>query len=209
MTAAMRRIRLHSPLRRDSRLPTTPRSPSLPVLLLPFYPTEAIAAVDGPVACRHEWHRSVLAALGTDHRVHLTGASIVPAPGTTAIPLVPSLSSTGRATLRLICVALFGVIRLVVGAKGKRLSAVHAGQRSIFVAHLVTSFPKVVGKNLVTKSEVIEEGLMGLPITLTRVRLGHDMLPLLYSISQPEFPISNCLGRKHSVILDQNQGSFD
>ena len=40
-------------------------------------PTEAIAAVDGPVAAGPERYGSLIAAFGANHRVHLAGTPVV------------------------------------------------------------------------------------------------------------------------------------
>ena len=40
-------------------------------------PTEAIAAVDGPVAAGPERYGSLIAAFGANHRVHLAGTTVV------------------------------------------------------------------------------------------------------------------------------------
>ena len=40
-------------------------------------PTEAIAAVDGPVTARPERYGSLIAAFGANHRVHLAGTPVV------------------------------------------------------------------------------------------------------------------------------------
>ena len=38
--------------------------------------TEAIAAVDGPVAAGQEWYGCLIAAFGANHGVHLAGTTV-------------------------------------------------------------------------------------------------------------------------------------
>ena len=40
--------------------------------------TEAIAAVDGPVAAGQEWYGCLIAAFGANHGVHLAGTTFGP-----------------------------------------------------------------------------------------------------------------------------------
>ncbi len=87
-------------------------------------PTEAIAAVDGPVAARPERHGSLIAAFGADHRVHLAGTPVV----TEAVrrPAGTPCLTARVAPLRFVRIAFFGMLRLIVRRKDERLSTLHA-----------------------------------------------------------------------------------
>ena len=79
------------------------------------WPSEAVAAVDRAVAPGPEGHGGVLAALGANSRVHFPGASVI-----TATATLSALRLTaGRAALGLVCVALVGVVRLVISAESE------------------------------------------------------------------------------------------
>ena len=104
---------------------------SLSVAVLPV----AIVAVDGMVASGSEGHFSVCAALSAYNRVHFAGHSAAKSATTTAATLcAPRLPARG-ASLRLVGVAFFRVILLVVRAKDESVSALYASQVSIFISH--------------------------------------------------------------------------
>ena len=79
----------------------------------------AITTIDRTVPRGHERDRRILAAFRTSDGMHLARASIVPAAeaGTLAAPCL----SARCAALRLVCVALLGMVRLVVGGESERL----------------------------------------------------------------------------------------
>jgi hypothetical protein len=93
---------------------------------------EAVAAVHWAIATRQEGDFCIFAALGTDGGMHLSRGSTIAAAviafGTTGL-------AAGRTTLRLVGVALFGVIGLIVSAEGERLTAVLTGESPILVTH--------------------------------------------------------------------------
>jgi hypothetical protein len=84
-----------------------------------------------------EGYFGLLAALGTDGGVHLSrGAVIAAAAAAAAVVAFAAARLTACWTaLGLVSVALFGVIGLIVGAEGERLTAVLAGETPILVAH--------------------------------------------------------------------------
>ena len=106
---------------------------SLSVAVLPV----AVVAVDGMVAPGPEWHFSVCAALSAYNRVHFAGHSAAKSAAATAAAATlcaPRLPARG-ASLRLVGVAFFRVILLVVRAKDEGVSAFHASQVSIFISN--------------------------------------------------------------------------
>ncbi len=87
--------------------------------------TEAIAAVDGPVAAGQERYRGLIAAFCAYHRVHLAGTTV----GTeTAVawPVCAPCLTAGGAPLGFVRVSLFGMVRLIVRREYERLSTLHA-----------------------------------------------------------------------------------
>ena len=87
-------------------------------------PAEAIAAVDGSVATGAERNGGFVATFGANHRMHLAGTSVkTETVGGTVC--APGLAAR-RATLGLVRVTLFGMIRLIVGREDERLSTLHA-----------------------------------------------------------------------------------
>jgi hypothetical protein len=108
---------------------------------------EAVAAVHWAIASGLEGYFGLLATLGTDRGVHLSGGLTI----TAAVTALASARLTaGRTALGLVSEALFGVIGLVFGAESEGLVAVLTGESPILVAHSVTSFPYKVGKGSVT-----------------------------------------------------------
>jgi hypothetical protein len=105
--------------------------------------TEAVAAVHRAIASGLERHLGILATLGADGGVHFaapiaaaTATATVPvAAATTARALAAPSQTARRTTLRLVGVALFGVILLIFSAEGEGLAAVLAGKSPVLVAH--------------------------------------------------------------------------
>ena len=87
-------------------------------------PTEAIAAVDRPVAAGPERNRGLIAAFGADHGVHFARTPVV----TEAVgrPAGASCLTARVAPLRFVRIAFFGMIRLIICRKDERLSTLHA-----------------------------------------------------------------------------------
>ena len=83
------------------------------------WPSEAVAAVDWAVAPGHERHGGVLAAFGANSGVHFPRASIITTTTAATTALRALRLTAGRAALGLVCVALVGVVRLVISAEGK------------------------------------------------------------------------------------------
>jgi len=94
---------------------------------------EAVAAVHWAIASGLEGDFGLLATLGTDSGVHLSGGLTVSA--AVAAAFVATRLAAGLTALGLVGEALFGVIGLVVGAEGERLTAVLTGESPILVAH--------------------------------------------------------------------------
>jgi site-specific recombinase len=99
--------------------------------------SEAVATIHWAVLAGLEGYFGLLAALGTDGGVHLSrGAAVAAAAAGTAVIAFAAARLTACWTaLGLVSVALFGVIGLIVGAEGERLTAVLAGETPILVAH--------------------------------------------------------------------------
>jgi hypothetical protein len=106
--------------------------------------TEAVAAVNRAIASGLERHLGILTTLGADGGVHFA-APIAAATATTTVPvstaaaaaraLAAPSQTAGRTTLRLVSVALLGVILLIFSAEGEGLAAVLAGKSPVLVAH--------------------------------------------------------------------------
>jgi hypothetical protein len=100
--------------------------------------SEAVATIHWAVLAGLEGYFGLLAALGTDGGVHLSRGAVIAAAGTAAAAVVAFAAARLTAcwtALGLVSVALFGVIGLIVGAEGERLTAVLAGETPILVAH--------------------------------------------------------------------------
>jgi hypothetical protein len=102
--------------------------------------SEAVATIHWAVLAGLEGYFGLLAALGTDGGVHLSRGAVIAAAGTAAAAAAVVAFAAARLTacwtaLGLVSVALFGVIGLIVGAEGERLTAVLAGETPILVAH--------------------------------------------------------------------------
>ena len=96
-------------------------------------PTKAIAAVDWAITAGPKRHRSLVSALGANDGVHLARTSVkAEAVGRTVG--APRLAAR-RATLRLVRITFFGMIRLIVGREDERLSTLHACKIPVLVAH--------------------------------------------------------------------------
>jgi hypothetical protein len=79
---------------------------------------------------------SVLVAAGANSGVHLsTPAAITAAAAVAAAAVGPAVLPASRAALRLVRVALLGVILLVVRAKRERLTAILARECPILITH--------------------------------------------------------------------------
>jgi hypothetical protein len=96
---------------------------------------EAIATVHGAIATRLEGDFCVLAALGTDGGIHLSLRPAIAAALTAVIAFAATRLAAGLTALRLVGVALFGVVGLVVSAEGKGLAAILTSKRPVLVAH--------------------------------------------------------------------------
>ena len=94
--------------------------------------SEAVATVNRAVASGQERHRGVLAALGANDRVHFPTTSIE----AVIVALGPLGLAAGWATLGLVGVALFSVVRLIISAEDEGLTALVTGEGSILVSHL-------------------------------------------------------------------------
>jgi hypothetical protein len=94
---------------------------------------EAVATVHWAIASGLEGDFGLLATLGTDSGVHLSGGRTIAAAVTAAF--VAARLTAGLTALGLVGEALFGVIRLIVGAEGEGLIAVLTGESPILVAH--------------------------------------------------------------------------
>ena len=98
--------------------------------------SEAVATVDWAVSSRPERHSCVLAAIGAYCWMHFSGGSIKPtAEATAVVALVSPRLTAARATFGLTRVALLSMIRLVVGAKGERLTTFCTCEGSVRVHH--------------------------------------------------------------------------
>jgi hypothetical protein len=103
--------------------------------------SEAVATIHWAVLAGLEGYFGLLAALGTDGGVHLSRGAAVAAAAAAAgiaaagIALVAARLTACWTALGLVSVAFLGVIGLIVGAEGKRLTAVLAGKTPILVAH--------------------------------------------------------------------------
>jgi hypothetical protein len=101
--------------------------------------SEAVATIHWAVLAGLEGYFGLLAALGTDGGVHLSRGAVIAAAGTAAAAAVVAFAAARLTAcwtaLGLVSVALFGVIGLIVGAEGERLTAVLAGETPILVAH--------------------------------------------------------------------------
>src|SRR5439155_7306360 len=103
---------------------------------------EAVAAVDGPVAAGQKRHLCLLAALGAGYRVHFALPATVAATAVSAVTVPATVASAGTAVgaatgtaLRLVRVALFGVVLLVFAAKRERSAAVLTGKCLVLIAY--------------------------------------------------------------------------
>jgi len=92
-----------------------------PAALLPI----AIVAIHRPVASGQEGDLSVLAALGAHRGVHLSPHSAATVPTAIVTPGRTSGLPAGRASLRLVGVALLRMILLVVYTENETLTALH------------------------------------------------------------------------------------
>ena len=93
----------------------------------------AVATINGSVSPRLEGYLRIFAAISTDDGVHLplglpAAIATATATGTGAIAALgtPCLPTSGTA-LRLISIALLGMILLVIGAEHEGLSAILTG----------------------------------------------------------------------------------
>jgi hypothetical protein len=99
---------------------------------------EAVATIHWAVLAGLERYFGLLAALGTDGGVHLSRRPAIAAAGTAGTAVIAFAAArltAGCTALGLISVAFLGVIGLVVGAEGERLTAVLTGKTPILVAH--------------------------------------------------------------------------
>jgi hypothetical protein len=93
---------------------------------------EAVATVHWAIASGLEGDFGLLATLGADGGVHLSGGLTITA---AVAAFVAARLTAGLTALGLVGEALFGVIRLIVGAEGEGLIAVLTGESPILVAH--------------------------------------------------------------------------
>jgi hypothetical protein len=96
---------------------------------------EAVATVHWAILTGLERDFCILATLGADGGVHLSRGPTIAAAETAVTAFVAARLTAGRTALGFVGVALFGVIGLVVGAEGERLTAVLTGENPILVAH--------------------------------------------------------------------------
>jgi hypothetical protein len=99
--------------------------------------SEAVATIHWAVLAGLEGYFGLLAALGTDGGVHLSRGAVIAAAGTAAavVAFAAARLTACWTALGLVSVAFLGVIGLIVGAEGERLTAVLAGETPILVAH--------------------------------------------------------------------------
>src|SRR5207248_10178486 len=98
---------------------------------------EAVAAIDGLIATRHEGNARHAAAGVTAHLVHLAGGAIVVAAAVAAATLAggPALGAAARSVGE----AARGIEFLLADCKRKRLATVTAGQGLFGVRHCILS----------------------------------------------------------------------
>jgi hypothetical protein len=100
---------------------------------------EAVPAVNRAVTSGLKRYLSLLAAVGTDHRIHLAG-TIATATTTTTAASAPARLPAGGTALGLIGEAAAGVVLLILGREREFGSALDAGQSLVCVRHSTTSF---------------------------------------------------------------------
>src|SRR5919204_4334544 len=104
---------------------------------------EAVAAIDGLVAARHEGNARHAAAGVTARLVHLTGGTIVVATAVAAAAAVAAATLAGGSALgtaaRGVGEAARGIKFLLADCKRKRLATVTAGQGLFGVRHCILS----------------------------------------------------------------------
>ena len=99
---------------------------------------EAVAAVDGPVSTREERDFGALAALCAGDGVHFAGpvtTAVTVGGAIAAAPAGTPVRATAGTALGFVCVALFGVVLLIVRSERERAVAVHTGQGLVLITH--------------------------------------------------------------------------